>query len=75
MSNDTKKEDPKWAHGYSQGHNKALLDSALGMVKLHRIAIEKRLADMKSHVNIECSKLNHPAAREFAEEINKIKIE
>ena len=71
----TPEGEPQWQQGDASGHNRQLLDIALSLSKLHRLTIEKKLADMKPHVSAECDKLNHPAAREFADEINKIKVE
>jgi hypothetical protein len=68
-------QEKNWQQGNASGHNKKLLDITMSLAKLHTMTIQKKLAEMKAHVNVECSKLNHPAAREFADEINKLKIE
>lgn len=74
MSEEPKKE-PQWEQGNLQGPNEKLFNIALGLAKLHRMNIEKKLSDMKAHVNAECAKLNHPLADQFADEINKLKVE
>jgi hypothetical protein len=74
MSTETEK-DPQWQKGNTSGYNPQLLNIATSLARLQRLAIEKKVADMKMHINVECTKMNHPAATLFAEEINKIKVE
>ena len=71
--NEEKKAD--WQHGGAAGQNKSLHDITMGLARLHRITIESKLAEMKAFVSAECAKLNHPTATEFADEINKLKVE
>ena len=64
----------KWSQGTVNGPNEKLLELATKLGEAARIGIEEKLTKLKTHVNAETKKLNHPVADKFAEEINKIEI-
>jgi hypothetical protein len=74
----TEEEKPigggEWEKKNIGGNSAQLLKLATKLAEFHRLTIEQKLREMKSHVSVECLKLNHPSATEFADEINKIQV-
>ena len=69
-------EDPKWKTGTATGPNDKLVSLAEKIAQLGKLAIQEKLDQMKRHVNVEVQKNGgHPILKEFAEHVNKIRVD
>ena len=66
----------EWKQGTATGPNDKLVALAENIAKMGKLAIQEKLDQMKRHVNVEVQKSGgHPILKEFAEHVNKIRVD
>lgn len=76
MSDDEQKvKDGEWMRANVEGPNARLVGLLEKMAELNRLAVEKKLAELKVHVNSEAARMNSPEAWALSDAVNKLEVE